>query len=717
MDDLQTRYALLRDGPHWDAITTTRLQTMLDGALTLARVPGPADGKPIALPGPYDAPASGLAVGDCGDRYLTDTANHRLVWTDGLCGARMVLPGVSRASGAAPGHFDTPRALLIGPSDRLYVADSGHGRVQIFRLPTLEVHASWEGPLHTPTGLAVDSQGRVYVLDRGLQRVLRFSAWGSPDAPYNGAMSAPAGLTSPAFLAVATGDTLYISDDGSDSILRFDAEGQPLGALPAATSAPFRPRALVAGGDRLYVADAASGAIWVFDRPAGEYLGTVAGYRGPVTALAVNPSGALYIKSGLDETTVVLAADAAYVPAGQLASGRLDAGEQGDWVRVAVAAELPPGTGVQLQLFATGDATAVPAEPDWFTAAALDTLVWPYAPAGNGQPGQHRYLWLRLLLSSNQGGASPQIRQVQAETAGEEYMDYLPSLYRREDAQQHFLRRWLALLRAQLGDLELVLLEMPQRFDPTTTPADHLEWLASWLAFDLPMGWEAESLRELLAGVHKLYGRRGSRFGVSEFVHLYTGARPQILEAFQERRFWLLDHTSRLGFDTGLAPLAAEGIVVADETVANALATPDAADDLAAWTTPAGLVVGEVVVGHNGPLAATDLGEPLFADTAHRFTVLVPAAQAPTPAQRQALRAVIEAEKPAYSDYHLCFVTAHMQVGFQARIGIDSIIAGPPDPMILDETTLGFDSTLGEGEEGASRVGQRARLGHDLVIQ
>lgn len=719
MNDQPTRYAVLRAGRTWDGLTDSHLQATQEGVLTLTRVPGPANGQAIVIAGPYDVAASGLAVGDCNDLYIADTAGHRLVWLDGVCGMRMVLPGATSSASAAPGHFNTPCGLLITPQGGLAVADSGNGRVQFFRLPTLELHAIWEGSLQTPTGLATDSQERIYVLDRGLKRVLRFSVWGAPDDVYNTAMAEPPGLTSPAFLAVAADDTLYVSDDAANTILRFDPEGQPLGPLPPAESSPFLPRALVASGDRLYVADAADGSILVFDRTAGHYLGVVSGYQGPVTAMAVSQAGELFIKPGFDETVYTLAADAAFVAAGGLTAGPLDAGELSDWQRVVAKSDAPVGTSLKLLLFVTGDALAIPTAADWLEARALDTWLPSLVPAGNGLPGERRYLWLRLLLTTENPGVSPQLKQVQAETAGENYMDYLPALYGKEDAGDAFLQRWLALFRSQLGDLEWTLQAMSQRFDPATAPEDHLAWLATWLAFELPAGWPVEEWRALLLRVYQLYQRRGTLFGLSEFVQLYTGVRPQIIEAFHERRLWLLDQNSLLGFDTGLAPLDAQGMVVPDPLPPILSADTAAPVELAAWSEPEGLIVGEVVVGQSVPLAAANLGQPLFSETAHLFTVLVPAAQVPELEQRQAVRDIIEAEKPAHTDYHLCFVEARMRVGFQARIGIDTIIAGPPEPMALDETSLGLDSALGEseGEAGISRIGQRTRLGYDMIIK
>ena len=82
-------------------------------------------------------------------------------------------------------------------------------------------------------------------------------------------------------------------------------------------------------------------------------------------------------------------------------------------------------------------------------------------------------------------------------------------------------------------------------------------------------------------------------------------------------------------------------------------------------------------MGESRPQAAEDFGAPLSDDYAHLFTVMVHAAQVPLAAQRQALRDLIEAEKPAHTDFQLCLIEPRMRVGVQARVGIDSIVAGP----------------------------------------
>ena len=107
------------------------------------------------------------------------------------------------------------------------------------------------------------------------------------------------------------------------------------------------------------------------------------------------------------------------------------------------------------------------------------------------------------------------------------------------------------------------------------------------------------------------------------------------------------------------------------------------------------LEVGHTVVGEGRPLAAEDFGAPLSDDYAHLFTVMVHAAQVPLAAQRQALRDLIEAEKPANTDFQLCLIEPRLRVGVQARVGIDSIVAGPGPTMRLGVNELGHESYLG----------------------
>jgi phage tail-like protein len=285
------------------------------------------------------------------------------------------------------------------------------------------------------------------------------------------------------------------------------------------------------------------------------------------------------------------------------------------------------------------------------------------------------------------------VRQVEAETAGDSYLDHLPAVYGREPDTAEFLIRLLELARFELGGLEAAIAALPRLFDPATAPADWLEWLAGWQAFEVPPGLahgrRLDALRALLARLPELFARRGTPAGLADAVGIYMGARPLLLEDFRARGMWVLDQASTLGFDTVLPA-----------------ATPD------------GLVVGEAVVGGSRPEPASAWAQDLFADTAHRFTVVLPAAFARDDASRRLLRRVLDAEKPAHTSYHLGLPGPSLRVGVQARVGIDTIIAGPGPGLVLGEhASLDIDARLAEGPPGSSgSVGQRGRIGVDTRL-
>lgn len=319
--------------------------------------------------------------------------------------------------------------------------------------------------------------------------------------------------------------------------------------------------------------------------------------------------------------------------AGLLETGPLDAGEQAEWERVRVEAEVPARTSITLEVFAHGESSVAAEEMNWKSLPTLDALVPSAEEWGAESQGGLRFLWLRVRLGSVDGSATPRLVQVSAAAAGETYLDYLPAFYRRDEETRRFLGRWLGLFRAELGDLETTLEQMPRGFEPALASEEYLPWLSEWLAFELPHGRGAEASRQLLRRASRLYERRGTPAGLAEFIELYTGVRPSIVEAFAERKIWQLDVTSTLGVDTVLPSSSFDGVVV-----------PDPAKHTA---------IGEVVVGESAPLPREEFGETLFNETAHRFRVVVPAGEM-SDALRLAVEQIIDAEKPAHTEYHLC---------------------------------------------------------------
>ncbi len=680
---LPTRYQFVRDRQDWDA-SLVGLEPDADGNLLLARVPGPADGVAVSLPAPFDAGASGIAAGPCGAVFVSDTDANRVVFLDGLCDARAELR-----------YLREPRGLAVS-EDALWVADTGNARVRRFAFPTLEPNLDLDG-FANPIGIACDSKARPYVLDGLSRRIRRFGAHGGADAAYDTALAGSGKLATPLFLAIGAGDALLVSDDTASTVRCFD----PTGLYARDIAAPpggWRPGAIAAGGGRMFVADRAAGRIHVF-RDDGAWWCVLPDFQGPVTALALDPvSGDLLIKTALDDGYLRFSAGRSFAAAGSLTCGPFDAGDRLEWFRASVQADLPRFTSLVFEVAQSATNTPL-GGGDWVRAPAPDTLLAGVLPPGP-PPASRRFLWLRVTAGTTDPSVSPVLHGVRAETPGEDYRAYLPEIYAREDEPALFLYRLLALARTELGAVEENIDAIPQRLSPRFTPASELGWLAAWLGLDLPRTATDAERRDLIERAIALWRRRGTPAGLADLVEIYTGVRPSIVEAFTGRGLWILDESSHLGFDTGLPATDPIGLVVPEP--ANALNT--GAD---CCPTP----VGSAVVGESGPLPIADLGEPLFTDAAHRFLVFLPSYRAEDAALVAEVRRVIEAEKPAHTGYDLCLVRPDMRVGFQATVGVDTIVGGPPEPMRLGDALLGLRATLPPPVGGAARVGQGARVG------
>jgi phage tail-like protein len=113
-----------------------------------------------------------------------------------------------------------------------------------------------------------------------------------------------------------------------------------------------------------------------------------------------------------------------------------------------------------------------------------------------------------------------------AETGRSTYLDYLPSIYSTDE----FMGRFLLIFESILDPLERQIDALHWYLDPHITPPEFLPWLASWMGLVLSETWPEEQRRELISSAVELYQWRGTRRGLSEFIRLYTGCTPDILE-------------------------------------------------------------------------------------------------------------------------------------------------------------------------------------------
>ena len=129
----------------------------------------------VALPGCSDrddrlARPTAVAFASNGDVLVSDGYDNARVVRFSRDGAVIDEWG---ARGIAPGQFQTPHGIAVGPDGRIFVADRENGRIQVFDANHRFV-AEWKGELiGRPWAVATDEKGNVFAVDGGDQSAAR----------------------------------------------------------------------------------------------------------------------------------------------------------------------------------------------------------------------------------------------------------------------------------------------------------------------------------------------------------------------------------------------------------------------------------------------------------------------------------------------------------------------------------------------------------------
>ena len=171
--------------------------------------------------------------------------------------------------GSRDGEFLEPRGVAVDAAGRIFVADPGNRRVQLF-----DADGQWlstlgaEADLQQPCDVAVDSRGTAYVADAVGDAVVRLAPDGRVLSRFTPGFYRPRGV------AVGPDDVLYVADTGHSRVLALSAAGEVLAEYVGAGMEPF--------DQPTDVAVDAQGTIYVVDTyhlrvvrmgPGGEYEG------------------------------------------------------------------------------------------------------------------------------------------------------------------------------------------------------------------------------------------------------------------------------------------------------------------------------------------------------------------------------------------------------------------------------------------------------------
>jgi ABC-type Fe3+ transport system permease subunit/sugar lactone lactonase YvrE len=145
------------------------------------------------------------------------------------------------SGGIAPGEFNRPEGLGVGPGDKLYVADSCNHRVQIFSregqfLESFGAAGSAVGEMSYPYDVRVDSSGLIFVCEFGNSRVQIFDQENRSVGMVGEAGGEPGRMHNPWSIALDARGNLYVADSGNHRVQKF-LRREPLVPLPPATTA------------------------------------------------------------------------------------------------------------------------------------------------------------------------------------------------------------------------------------------------------------------------------------------------------------------------------------------------------------------------------------------------------------------------------------------------------------------------------------------------
>lgn len=706
-------FLFLNRDNRWADFVMRGLELGADGAVRLVSRPllRGRPGEPGTLPEP-DGPC-GIAVAADGSVYFADPAGDRVMKIEACDETRTPAPVIRRA-GTRPGELMQPRGVAFhAQRGRLVIADTGNHRIQVFDARSLQFMAAWtgeRGPLRQPWSLACDPEGSVYVVEHGARRIQKFDASGVIIGAFWRTLSAEVFLSEPTEVAVGMAGgaiEIFILDTRARKIVVVDADGRPRRAfslrvepIDGEESDLPAPMGLAVAVDAVYVGDNGQRRVFTY-APDGAFAGPALGFDGPVAGMAVAPQNVLLVHQGSDAAPVCLDRRGACGRFGFMWGGPFENTsthvEQLHQLALTLA---PMASGAHLRLHLSSASGGAAPPVDVSAAHPFGAPAWAAQPPGvtacviPGAPLDR--VWVGIEFGSD-GLATPELRQARLEFDHQGYVPYLPAIYREDAASRQFLNRFLSIFEGPFDEVEEKIARLPALFDPDATGAEFLSWLAGWLALDLDDNWPESQQRQAIATAFALYARRGTPEGLRAALAFFAGIDARIDEPIRHAAWWALPPdeaagdaaaaTSMLGYTTMLA--AAE---------------------------PLGAVVGATaILDESHLITQEEFGRPLFDDVAHTFTVQIYRGCGYSQRKRDEVRDVIEREKPAHTTYHLCVVEPRMRLGFQARLGIDTVVAGVSGPIPLGQEDPFVSGLVLGGAQGsigpAGRVGRTVTLG------
>ncbi len=233
---------------------------------------------------PFDMP-SDAAVGPDGDLYILDGVHHRVVVYD----PEGTFQFQFGSYGTKLGQLHFPLGITASPDARIYVADSGNRRVQVFAsngepLDVITLPSVPSGAPPDPTDVVVDpARARLYVADNDNHYILVYSlASRSFEAVWGGPGQGERQFRFPFLMDLSLQGYLLIVEPINTRVQVLNPGGKFVNFIGGWGVKPgqlFRPKGVATCEDRVFVTDSYLGSIQVFDM-SGSFLGVLADNAG-----------------------------------------------------------------------------------------------------------------------------------------------------------------------------------------------------------------------------------------------------------------------------------------------------------------------------------------------------------------------------------------------------------------------------------------------------
>ncbi len=601
---------------------------------------------------------TGLAFGTDGMLFLADPGGDQiLIYTPHEQAFRPLWSPSPAGPGGIPGPYSLrqPRGIAFSPDGDLVVADTGNARVVVYAWPSLQTRRVVNLPGGEPWDVAHDGEGRLYVADAAMARVHRFDSRFWKDSGYHGGAGF---LQRPIGLAIAASGEVFVLDEGrnadasngrgsSEQIVALDDRGRVSPAFVASHLVSFRlpaPLQLVDG--MLLLPQSERPGCPALELP-GVEVDRSGRLKGEGAMLLARPSGGRYPRFGsyisrpLDSEIVNCA-----------------------WHRIVLDAEIPKGTTISVRTF------TAPAEidPDRLRSLLPARSSQPIVLSESSLPEvlvqspRGRFLWLWLEFGST-GEDTPQVRSISIFGPRISSISYLPPAFQEDPVSADFVDRLLSYFDTSFAEIEAKIDDFAGNLDPDSASVDFLSWLGSWLDLTFLAQWPEATRRAFIRRAIELYKKRGTVSGLREFIQLHlaidtspSSSQPAVVEHFRLR-----DYAARR--PTGSAELPG----------------------------------GRLHIG-GAPL------DPGPAEIAYHFTIVLPAALVSESGAVEALRQIIDMQKPAHAEYALRLITPGFRVGCQSTIGVDALV-GIHEIEPLGALVLGSSSALSSPGDSQPKLG------------